>query len=116
MLSPETLEDGSGGAGFRLYDSIREYAAERAEEQGVTQAAEERHRDFYLEQGEQRIGDFGAPDAEELAWFTGNRENLLALVHRFSGTEPTAAGRAACAGRTASGGVITILGASVWGS
>ena len=39
--------------------------------------------------------DFGAPGAEELSWFRRNNENLLALVHRFSGTQPEEAGRAA---------------------
>jgi len=97
LLSPDETSGTSDEERFRLYDSIRDYAAERATELGLSDAVEARHRDFFLSQAEGRMGEFGAPDDDELPWFLGNRENLLALIHRYGGLDPEVAARAAIA-------------------
>jgi predicted ATPase len=95
LLSPEPPDPQGDEQRFRLYASIRDYAAERAGEMGLSSDAEVRHRDFFLRESKDRMGEFGAPGEAELRWFVANRENLLAVVHRFGGLEPNLAAEAA---------------------
>ncbi|MEE2828031.1 MAG: tetratricopeptide repeat protein [Myxococcota bacterium] len=95
LVSSDDSEGAGGEPHFRLYESIREYASERAAEQGLLAEAKGRHGDFFVAQGEARIDDFGAPGRSGHRWFEDNRDNLLAVVHRFSATVPEQAARAA---------------------
>ena len=95
LLSPDRSTRDSDEERFRLYASIRDYAAERAREMGVSTEVEARHRDYFLNQSEARMGEFGAPVEQELPWFAGNRDNLLAVVHRYLDLDPAVAARAA---------------------
>jgi predicted ATPase/Tfp pilus assembly protein PilF len=66
---------------FVLYDSIREYALERLPAEEAV-AVRQRHARFFVEEGQEHIEEFGAPEGSDLAWFLENRENLLAIATR----------------------------------
>jgi predicted ATPase len=74
---------------LRLYEAVREFAAERLEELGLRREAERRHAEVTLAQADRRAG---ALDDLEL-----ESENLLAVHERFLTDEPTLAARAALA-------------------
>ncbi len=78
---------------FDVYESIREYAAERLAETGGSEGAEERHCCFCVAEGESRVVEFGAPEGSALQWFEVNRDNLVAAYHRRRDTDPELAAR-----------------------
>ncbi len=67
-----------GDLRFRLYASVRNYAAEHLEERGING----RHRSFYLDLGDRLIGALNGPEAAaSLRRLELERDNLLA-AHR----------------------------------
>ena len=55
-------EDRDGEPRFRLFDTIREFAAERLAERGETEAIEDRHRDWYLALAERAAAEIAGAD------------------------------------------------------
>ncbi len=55
-------EGGDGEPRFRLFDTIREYAAEQLEGRGETFAIQDRHRDWYLGLAEQASAEIAGSD------------------------------------------------------
>ncbi|HET6319231.1 MAG TPA: tetratricopeptide repeat protein, partial [Chloroflexota bacterium] len=73
----------SGGARYRLLESVREYALERLREAGEEPGARSRHLAFYLELAEQKgLGLVGPAQTELLQHLDLERENIL-LAHTW---------------------------------
>ena len=64
LLNVEEAADGEPR--FRLFDTIREFAAERLAERGETVAIQDRHRDWYLALAEQAASEIAG--AEQRRW------------------------------------------------
>ncbi|HEX7950192.1 MAG TPA: adenylate/guanylate cyclase domain-containing protein [Candidatus Limnocylindrales bacterium] len=55
-------ETGDGEPRFRLFDTIREFAAERLAERGETETIRDRHRDWYLALAERAASEIAGAD------------------------------------------------------
>ena len=94
LLHTRTHEGPGTGLHFRLYESVRAYATEKADEQGLLGPAEELHCSYYLSQAADRIGEFGSPEGDDLDWFEANRDHLVAIHQRFGQRAPASSIRA----------------------
>jgi len=79
---------------FDIYESIREYAAERHEQADASGSLSRRHGEFFVAEAESHVVEFGAPEGASLQWFEVNRDNLVAVYNRHRESEPAFAARA----------------------
>jgi predicted ATPase len=86
-----------GPARFRLYEGVREFAAERLLELGIHDAAVRRHAAITLLSTERLAPEHRAPGAEALDALALESENLLAIHERHRAREPDVAARAVLA-------------------
>ena len=79
-----------------MLETIREYARERLDEAGETDALARRHADYYLALLEERQPlILGSRRRELLAWFGEEEDNLRATLDYLEGAAPQDAARAA---------------------
>jgi non-specific serine/threonine protein kinase len=77
-------EDESGEPRFRMPETMREYALERLEARGETQALKRAHADYFLALGEEAEPHlFGAEEAEWLSRLEREHENVRAALAFF---------------------------------
>ena len=92
---PEALP---GELRFGLYETIRDYAAERLEARGAKDAIEARHSTYYVAEGEQLAEGLSGPDVVRcLARLRLETDNLLAVQRRSGERDPETSVRAALA-------------------
>jgi predicted ATPase len=92
----ETEDDAQPRLG--LYDSVREYAAERLAERGEVEAAEGRHAAYSLELGEELASGIERHGGRErMVELAAEADNLLAVVRRRVSAVPLDAVRAVLA-------------------
>jgi predicted ATPase len=92
------VEEGRGDHRYRLLETVRQYAAERLEEAGESDAFARRHRDWYVELAESDptpLGDFPARD--RLRRLDLERDNLRAALASALADDPQVALRLAVA-------------------
>ncbi|MFT3839237.1 MAG: protein kinase [Myxococcaceae bacterium] len=66
-----------------MYESIQQFAQEKAEQSGEVSATRDRHAAFYLDLGEKWAEEVhGHEGADRLAWLSTERENLLEVYER----------------------------------
>jgi len=83
----------SEDARYALYESVRDYAAEKLSADDRA-AAEQRHADYFIERSEFWAAQCtGAQEVDGLRAMVAERSNMLAVVERWLEREPT---RAAC--------------------
>jgi predicted ATPase len=81
---------------YWMLETIRDYARERLDEAGETDALARRHADHYLALLEERQPlILGAGRREQLAWFGEEEDNLRATLDYLEGAAPQEAARAA---------------------
>ena len=82
---------------YWMLETIRDYASERLDEAGETDAIARRHADHYLALLEERPMSLilGSRRRELLAWFGEEEDNLRATLDYLEGTAPQDAARAA---------------------
>lgn len=79
---------------FDVYESIREYAAERHGEGEANDSLTRRHGEFFVAEAESHVVEFGVPEGSSLQWFEVNRDNLVAVYNRHRDLDPGFAARA----------------------
>ena len=92
LICAGRLDRAGGEMGFDIYESIRDYAGEHLGEDAAGVRA--RHAEFFIEQGERQIDEFGSPEGTDLGWLERNRDNLMAAAHATKDTDPTRSARA----------------------
>ncbi len=102
LVSPET-----GGARYRLLESVREYALERLREAGEENPARSRHLAFYLALTERAEGALVGPaQAEMLQRLDLERENILSAHAWCDRCDTGAEAGCGCCTRSSSTGSI----------
>ena len=85
-----------GDERFFLLETLREYSQERLDEAGETADYALRHARWYLERLQANYPDrLGARQAEVLAWYDADEDNLRAMLDRLNDAAPIEAARAA---------------------
>ena len=82
---------------YWMLETIRDYARERLDEAGETDALARRHADYHLALLEERPASLilGSRRRELLAWFGEEEDNLRATLDYLEGAAPQGAARAA---------------------
>jgi predicted ATPase/DNA-binding SARP family transcriptional activator len=86
------VEEGPGDRRYRLLETVRQYAAERLEEDGEREVFERRHRDWYVELAESDptpVGDL--PTRDRLRRLDLERDNLRAALASALADDPQVA-------------------------
>ena len=95
-LLDQSLLKTLGDERFFLLETLREYARERLDEAGETAEYALRHARWYLDRLQANYPDrLGARQAEILAWYDAEEDNLRAMLDRLSDAAPIEAARAA---------------------
>ncbi len=82
--------DGSDGPRLRLFESVREYAAEKLEALGDREAAAARLGAWFAQEAELRLAELGGrAQRAAFAWLAAERSNLFAAEDAVAGLEPT---------------------------
>ena len=88
-LLDQSLLKTLGDERFFLLETLREYARERLDEAGETPEYALRHARWYLERLQANYPDrLGARQAEILAWYDDEEDNLRAMLDRLSDAAP----------------------------
>jgi predicted ATPase len=95
-LVEQSLLKPLGDDRFFLLETLREYARERLDGSGETDAYALRHARWYLERLEESESDtYGPHHGELMVWFAAEEDNLRAMLSVLSATDPEQAARAA---------------------
>jgi len=83
------VEEGPGDRRYRLLETVRQYAAERLEEDGEREVFERRHRDWYVELAESDPTPAGdLPTRDRLRRLDLERDNLRAALASALADDP----------------------------